>query len=270
MKTKLFKTLSIAFMAMLLSVGSAYAVTPRKSASHKARTSVSAKRGAKKKTVKKPLAVVKGERKNYSNGLVTEAYSCKKGAKNIYVEFPVEGDPALVNVLRTWICGNLNSKTVVSDPSVLMRKLISVNDGTVEYIDSIKVAYDNGKVLTMLDSGYEYAGGAHGMPWQNYATFLISDGTQFTADMLPPVTKFKPLLMKGFARYYDVPVSEVKEYFFDSDSISDMGTPYIDANGLNIIYAPYEIAPYSSGFPTSIISVGDIMPYLGSSAKRFF
>lgn len=68
---------------------------------------------------------------------------------------------------------------------------------------SISVSYSNNKIVTLKNSGYlDMQGAAHGMPFDVAATFLKADGSQLTADILPPIARIRPLIVQGLLPYF--------------------------------------------------------------------
>lgn len=71
----------------------------------------------------------------------------------------------------------------------------------------------------------------------------------------------------------DMTGSESDMYWLDSyDGISSDQQFYITDKGLNLYFQPYEIAPYSAGFPTFMVTfeeIGDIIDKKGDFWKSF-
>lgn len=215
------------------------------------------KRTATKKTRTAATAatVKKGASHSYGNGaLSTQEFTYKKGKSSLMVEYPVSGDEQLVTTVRNWI------KTVMCDqysgslttPDAMMKKTLSLLDRGEEIQVEIKVAYNNDKVITAIYNQYWYGGGAHGGTSIVPATFSLSNGAILTEEMLPSISTLRPYILQGIADAGGLSLEGVKEMCFDSGQIP-MGTPYVMADGLNVIYQQYEIAPYVAGLPNAVI-----------------
>lgn len=236
--------------------------------------------GKKKSSSAAVLPVTKGETKQYGDYLTTQLFTVKKGKDNkVEIEYPISGDPVLVNAIRKKIKDSVNDKFTGSldTPDALMRsalkgkKDVKFGQEGESLSQEIKVVYSSPEVITFTDNGYWYGGGAHGMPWSTGKTFLVADGSILTSDMLPSFSKMKPYIRKGFAKSYGVRESEVGDYLFDSNGPDDYsGTVFVTDQGLVIIYQPYEISPYSSGAPTAVIPLAEeIINLFPAKGKRF-
>ena len=100
-------------------------------------------------------------------------------------------------------------------------------------------------------SSYVYTGGAHGMPYSEYLVFDLSTKKQVQlADMLISGKKsqFKALAYDAYKTWVKTVDNNVASYeknwpFTLSDNIT------LTDKGIDILYQPYAIAPYSSGMP---------------------
>lgn len=210
----------------------------------------------------------------YAGEMTFNVFQASKKDSKVTVEYPVSGNAAAVSAIRKWICGEFSypySSTLTSAAPIIKKALAGVgpNRDVVELSQKISVIYSWENVITLQDEGYVYMGGAHGMPTVGQASFLLSDGTMLTAEMLPSIEKLRPYIIEAMMSEYGMSRSELKEMCFDNLDLP-MGTPSVNAKGLHIQYQPYEIAPYSAGAPECTIPVEKIRSLLSAQALRFF
>lgn len=252
--------------------------------------SVSAEAQTRKKTSKSKksstasvLPVTKGAVKEYGADLTTQMFTIKKGKENeIVVEYPIAGNPQLVNAMRQYIKSSLNDKFTGSldSPEALLRNVmktkkdVSFGQEGESLTQEIIVSYDNPKIITLEDKGYLYEGGAHGMPWFTGATFLKSDGTVLTKSMFPSISRMRPYILEGLGEYFEVSPSELSDdYIFGNAYDLDYPDTEIIVNndGILFIYQAYEIAPFASGIPVAVVKpTPQIIDMLTPAGKRFF
>lgn len=255
-------------LALLVVTGAASAQTRKKSKTKKKATSSAV------------LPVAKGEIKEYGDYLTTQMFTVKKGKDNeVKVEYPLSGNPILVNAIREYIKNSVNDQFTGSldTPDALLRSAlkgkhdVSFGQEGESLSQELVVEYFNPNIITFKDTGYVYMGGAHGMPWVTGKTFMTSDGTPFTLDMLPSFSKMRSSIMKGLAKNFGVSVSGLKDILFDPDELNEYpGTVYITGDGIIFIYQPYEIAPFSEGAPTAIVPLtSEIINMLPDKARQF-
>lgn len=239
------------------------AVPKKKSAGKRAKASTS-------------LVVKAGEEHSYGDELTTREYSLKTKKVDIKVEYPVAGDPVLVETLRNYIKDAVNQKYSgsLSSPEDLIKSAVKALDRSEELDQEIKVVYNGKHSITVTDEGYLYPeGAAHGMPWHVGKSFLKSDGSTFEISMLPPIQKLMTPIGNSLAQYLSVPVSNLKDDIF-SWGTSDFQYPstvYLTDEGINLIWGPYEIGPYSLGMPKATIPpTSDNLQLLAPQALPFF
>ncbi len=233
------------------------------------------KRSGKKRAATTAIAVQQGATHTYCDGaLVTRDYTIKRGKKSLSVEYPVDGNQALVQSTRQWIktsiLGDKPYTGSLDTPDAMMKKAFaSYFKDSTEASEEISVAYSNNKIVTYNVNGYFYEGGAHGMPEKYFATFAVADGRPLAASMLPDISVMRPYIIQGFTTDDVVNMDEGNE-FYNLDSI-EMGSPFVMSDGLHVIYGVYEIAPYAAGFPESIIPFSRIADKVSPSvAQKYF
>lgn len=234
----------------------------------------------KKKNTASVLPVAKGEVRDYGDVLTTQVFTVKKGKENeVKVEYPVAGNPTLVNSIRNKIKDSVNEDFTGSldSPEALLRSALKdkrdmkFGEEGESLSQNIMIIYSNPDIITYSEQKYTYMGGAHGMPLATGQTFLISDGSTLNIDMLPPFSKLRPYIMKGLAESYGVGEKDLDSILFDPSGLSEYPTTvYATDRGLEFVYQPYEIAPYSAGTPRVVVPfTTDVVNLLSDSAKRF-
>ena len=223
-------------------------------------------------------AVVKGETKSYGDYLTTEVFTIKKGESEISVQYPVSGNPELVQAIRSFIVKSIDSKAsaIPASPEAVLKKVMrgysskgSAGAMCDVMTQEITVTYCNGNVITVNNQGYEYMGGAHGASFDNSVTFLVSTGESLTTDMLPSISKLRPYLVRSLAGQFEIPTSEWNDIFQVPINELEYGTPFVDASGLNFQYGAYEIGPWAMGMPRATISLSEARSLLSGKAAEF-
>lgn len=210
-------------------------------------------------------------------GIEFQLYTYKRGETKLNIQYPVSGPEATVNALRKFITKNIFEKSpVAATPEAAMRSRIKDLDRqeTLELGVSPTAFLDN-KFINIKVSGYDYfRGAAHGMPLDYTTTFRASDGLKFTEDMMPQISKVRPLMAEGFMEYFGCNTpAEVNETLCYGNGVNDIdhyGNVFFNAKGLNIEYGSYDIGPYAIGCPVCTIPYDKITPLLGQKARDFF
>lgn len=123
---------------------------------------------------------------------------------------------------------------------------------TYEIVD---INYMDERYVCIEADGYEYSGGAHGMPSREYFVFDRETGKQLklrdmvdnSAEELQGIVgrAFRELAEKtnfAFEAPEDLEHTIADDVSFDSEF-------YVTSEGIVFYYEPYEIAPYAEGFP---------------------
>ena len=129
---------------------------------------------------------------------------------------------------------------------------------------SYEVTSNNGKYFSVLMSGYEFAGGAHGSPYRIALTFDAKTGEKLTAAKLFGTTKDKvnKKARNLYLKLYDK--KGIEAGFYGDDEYSgkkgrdilkdalvsiDFNNAFYVKNGKAVFYAdPYALGPYAAGF----------------------
>lgn len=246
--------------------------------------SIEAKTTKKTKTTPKKttstLPVKKGEIKQYGDYLTTQFFSAKKGKDSeVELEYPIGGNPQLVNAMRQFIKDCLKSDYTGSleSPEGLIRSVLKNKrdvqfNGSGESLSSeIEVEYATPSIITLKNRGYLYEGGVHGFGWESGETFLVKDGTVLSTDMFPPIYVMKDTILRGIADKSNISIEDVYYRLFNASEIDYPGVVVIEEDGINFIYQPYEIAPYSEGVVKSVVApTPDLVNSLTPEGQKFF
>ena len=249
-------------VSMITFVG--FAGNPKKKTAHK---------NAKTSTA---VVVKVGEEHSYGEGLSTREYSVKTKNADIKVEYPVAGSPALVDAIRNYIKDKINQKYTgsLSSPEDLIKSAVKALDSGESINEEINVVFNGVHSISLKDTGYlNMKGAAHGMPWSTGKTFLKSNGNTFEISMFPPIEKFMSPIATGLAQYLNVPISALKDEIFGwgTSEFAYPSTVFLTNEGIELIWEPYEIGPYSMGMPTvTIPATSENLKLLAPEAQSFF
>lgn len=223
------------------------------------------------------VAITKTGTPTTVGGIEFQLYTYKRGETKLNIQYPVNGPEATVNALRSLITKNIYEKApVAATPEAAMRSCIKALDPQEILTLSISPsAFLDNKFINITVSGYDYyRGAAHGMPLDVTTTFRVSNGKEFTEDMMPPISKVRPLMAEGFMKYFDcTTTAEVNETLCYGNGVNDIdhyGHVYFNTDGLNIQYGSYDIGPYAIGCPVCTIPYDKIVPLLGEKARDYF
>lgn len=114
-----------------------------------------------------------------------------------------------------------------------------------------EITYLGDKYLSILAVGYEYTGGAHGMPYQTALIFNLETGEKVSGETLFDVSDEdrKQLEIEAYKELFEK--SGEGEYWPDALSVveeSEESEYYLTEQGVTFYYYPYALAPYASGF----------------------
>lgn len=125
-----------------------------------------------------------------------------------------------------------------------------------EYDSSIEVVARN-KIITFRQSEYAYEGGAHGNTEIAFRSFSFQDGKELSNKIedvfdMSKKDKILSLLNKKLE-------PQKNELFAESLPLREMSSLFfITRAGIVMIWQPYEIAPYASGFIRVVMSPEDL------------
>lgn len=130
---------------------------------------------------------------------------------------------------------------------------------TYTYDLALRRVYETDRFVTFRAEAYTYTGGAHGMQYVAYGTFVKADGRLLTwDDIVSPKrkTRFRALVADALMGYFGVQSFDaMKEKLLVDDQCTRStfplpeGAPGLLDDGLHVQYADYEIAPHAAGMP---------------------
>ena len=215
-------------------------------------------------------------------------------------DWPVEGNPTLVNILREYITEELQLNTTqYDDGRQVMEQAVAqdyakrkamyeetLGDGfklpTLTGVRHITKRYETPLLVTYLSTFEDYQGGAHGGYIVTGTTFRKSDGRRMGSDMLrindnpDKMEGWYRMLKEGVRSYFSANMdhqltdSELQAMLIGVDDINFLpmpqNQPYFSENGLEFIYQQYEIAPYAAGLISFTLPYEQVRPYLKAAA----
>lgn len=211
----------------------------------------------------------------------------KHGESSLEIQYPVSGNPILVQNIREWMNEQLGGtyEQSLDDTDAFFRhyarELGKVDTGYGEYAQNrIYKEYENDLIVTFLHYSSFYGGGAHGISATTGVTFRKSDGKIFSNDLIREYYKLKPAMARGLRGYFGVSSDEELMERLQLEASGSTGTiddipapsnnPWITAEGIVFLYVPYEIACYADGSPNFVLPVSEVEPYVMATAKSFF
>jgi len=114
-----------------------------------------------------------------------------------------------------------------------------------------------GRILVVQLDGYWYpAGAAHGMPSKEYFHFDLDTGAEYgLRDLFKPGSAYQARLEKLVSERI---LAERPDLDTTEPSVAPDHYFAVTVEGLVLYWYPYEIGPYSSGFPTFLIPWDDV------------
>ena len=115
------------------------------------------------------------------------------------------------------------------------------------------ISYNDGNIINILQSGYDYYGGVHGMPYiESYVYDLKTGERLYLSDLIDiSEDEFDELVLE----YITVHMNETQEYYWDGYDETvrnyaglDESNFYLTDTGVTVYYAPYMLASYAAGF----------------------
>ena len=201
-----------------------------------------------------------------------EEISCACGAYTaveLYTEKMVfEGDGEAVEAMnrtmeerRQQIIQSAGSNLSAEDEEWIHQQAERSRSNTLTYVidGSEGITYCSDRYLSIMASGYEYTGGAHGMPFREYFVFDRETGARLAlSDIVEtPVEELQEKVGAAFRA-----LAEKTNFAFESpedlehtvsDDVSYESPFFITEAGIAFYYDPYVIASYAEGFPQVVI-----------------
>ena len=109
--------------------------------------------------------------------------------------------------------------------------------------------------ITMYITGYNYTGGAHGIPFEYGETFLMGNGHRL---------QWKDYTRKGEYMRPTISKHIDSDYFEDNHKIQPLPywCPWLRGNKVVFKYSAYEIAPFAAGMPEAEVPYTELQEYL--------
>ena len=211
---------------------------------------------------------------------------------DVDLDVPVSGPVRLVSTVRKWIddkLGGSYEKGLNFDNDMLLYyansyfqdcedKGLFVGTGA-SFTLKVSVVANTANFVSYVADGYDYTGGAHGLPFTIGATFVKDNGKTLGWDIFADTTELAPLFKDGVATYFTsvnandstLKHMSVDEFLFDDAKKSfplPVTTPWLVDSGVSFIYGAYEIAPYAAGMPQATIPTAVAEKYLSDKAKK--
>ncbi len=127
------------------------------------------------------------------------------------------------------------------------------------------VSYNDGKLINIMQEGYDYYGGAHGMPTWNSMVYDLETGESKNFGDLFDITEEE--LNELAVKYITEHMNEIGEYYWDGyeDTVRDYtnlndAAFYLTDDGVVLYYAPYALASYAAGFQEATIPYSELKP----------
>lgn len=233
---------------------------------------------------------------------VEQAKKDNSGEYKIVVDFPVDGNPILVNAIREYISESLgtsyageleNNKQGSYDGDLndgqkmidyyfdlkykefksghdMMAENMTGNIPTFASETEIHHLYETDKFVTYEFKKYEDMGGAHGGTVITGMTFRKSDGRRVDWDMF--TGSMQDVMKKGLKKYFEVNTDEELENCLSLEHTYLLplpaNPPVFIKEGVSITYQQYEIAPYAAGLPSFILPYNEAKSLMNTTGKN--
>ena len=189
-----------------------------------------------------------------------EYYQGEINTFNAYLEYPyLEGDsPAYEKI-------NATLEQMVNDFAAAQEATAeAISDYEEEYFWTnyneafYYMSYNEHGILCILFEGYEFSGGAHGMPYKHVYYFDLVTGEQLLLeDIIVDEAEFKRIVVEKYTEliesdpsiYWEEALDTVKSYEgYDYNC-------YLDDGVLYVYFYPYDLASFADGFVTVSLSL---------------
>lgn len=201
--------------------------------------------------------------------------------------WPREG--AEIAPLNTWLRGN--GETILKRWQAQAKRdfAASKDDGwvwrTYSYEERYAVAADTPRMLVMISDGYQYTGGAHGMPiataiiWDKGSARRLATGQVIDVSALKRIAqaRFCEILDEQRAEKRGEPVPADRPDMFDEciDIAKQMIVPVSTGGStldtIRVIVGPYEAGPYAEGsYVIDLPMTTDLLPAVKAGYRAAF
>ncbi len=230
------------------------------------------------------------EELEFTTSKVTYADSVEENGVMMYyyidLDVPATGPHQLVTSVKEWlnqVLGGTYHEELKFDDDMLRHYSIQQFDNNSElatdesmpdftFTLSATMTESNEHYVSYNVEGYDYTGGAHGMPIEYGATFVKADGRQLGWDMFADTTKLALLFKQYVTKYFEVDdPAAIDELIFEDAARHfplPQQQPWLEAGGVKFSYTAYEIAPYAVGRPSGLIPADKAKKYLTDEARQ--
>ena len=212
----------------------------------------------------------------------TKKMEKKKGDNELEIEYPVKGNEALVDSVRTWISRQLGDsyKGDLNKPDAFFKHYYKkLGDEDMEEfggytVDKFELEFTDDYIVTYEHSSFEFEGGEHGNGGEYGMTFLQSNGKAFSKKCINSYSARTKLFIDGLKQYFKVKTdaqltAKLRQGIKLTKLPAPAMTPWIDKEGIVFSYTPYEITSEPVQ-PKFTIPYSAIEPYLTDEGKQFF
>ena len=194
---------------------------------------------------------------DFENGITVKQMKFNP-LRNVSVHYPqVEGLPD-ENVQRK-INEDLETYFTEARANITKEDFITVQD---DYTAQLK---KNLLMITM--TGYDYTGGAHGMPLRvDYLIDTTNGNFYELKDLFKKDSDYKTKINEIIQAAIDDNMAAGGGMYVEDafKGISDAQNFYLDGDNLVIFFYPYDIAPYAAGFPEFKIPFADLTEFINT------
>ncbi|MFE4710047.1 MULTISPECIES: WG repeat-containing protein [unclassified Paenibacillus] len=170
----------------------------------------------------------------------------------------------------------ISNKDVAREVNDKLRKLSKAEDigsggpsQDFSYTGDFAVTFFRKNLLVLELNGYRFPfGAAHGMPTKIHTHINLRNGRFYTLrDLFKPGSKYVEKLSDIVGK--QIQNDPQYSYVFPGTykGITADQPFFVDEDALSLYFAPYEIAPYSAGFPTFRIPYAEIMGLISTEGE---
>ena len=134
--------------------------------------------------------------------------------------------------------------------------------------------YQTDRIISVAGLYYSYTGGAHPNTWQLGWNFDLEEGIFFGPELLTDGTELQEAVSGEIIRQAQLPLEDgtvpAEWYWEDYEAIIANWTSYtvsFDEEGMEVIFSPYELAPYAAGPQTFRLSYEWLEPHLSAHGR---
>lgn len=129
-----------------------------------------------------------------------------------------------------------------------------------EIISNYTITYNQDPLVSLYSDEYIYSGGAHGNTIRSSQNWNIHSGNQFPLENLfNHNCSYILYILKEINKQIEQQITDGVNYYFENYcnlvlTTIDLNNFYLEPKYIIIFFQQYDIAPYSSGIPTFLIS----------------